>query len=150
MVGGYDAGAIHRLFLTLMDRIDEHRIIERHRTQWAYLADSATAAVMAWSIALFPIVYPLIFGLPFMWIVKDKIDFLSHVFFLFLLTLFLGYRLDLLQLYWRYILLVVVLHYLSGTVLRRLARGGASGAGGARATGKNWPVMSSWPWLWIA
>lgn len=112
-------GVLCGLFLTLMDRIDEHRLIEQHRTLLAYLAGIATAASMAWSVTRFPVLYPLLFGLLLVWIIKDKIDFPSHVFSLFLLALFLGDRLDLFQQYWPSILFWVVLQYLSGTVLRR-------------------------------
>ena len=117
-------GLASGFFLTLMDRFDEHRIIERHRTATAYLAGIAAAGCMAWSIELFPIIYPLLFALLFIWIIKGKIDFPSHVFFLFLLTLFMGYHIELLQAYWHYILIITALNYLSGTVLRRRLGGG--------------------------
>lgn len=112
-------GLLAGLFLTLMDRIDEHRIVERHRTLLAYLAATATAASMAWSIEQFSVLYPFLLVLCVEWIVKDKIDFPSHVFFLFLLTLYFGWRLDWLRLYAPYVALFAVVRYLSGTFLRR-------------------------------
>jgi hypothetical protein len=112
-------GLLAGLFLTLMDRIDEHRIVERHRTLLAYLAATATAASMAWSIEQFPVLYPFLLVLCVEWIVKDKIDFPSHVFFLFLLTLYFGWRVDWLGLYAPYIALFAAVRYVSGTVMRR-------------------------------
>lgn len=116
---GLVMGILSGVALTLMDRIDEHRIIERHRTLLAYLAALATAASMAWSIELFPVLYPMLFGLCVEWIVKNKIDFPSHVFCLFLLTLYFGASLDLLLQFFPYIALFVAIRYLSGTVLRK-------------------------------
>lgn len=112
-------GLLSGTFITLMDRIDEHRIVERHRTLLAYLAAIATAASMVWSIEQFPVLYPFLFGLCVEWIVKDKIDFPSHVFFLFLLTLYFGWRIDLLWLYAPYIALFLAVRYVSGSFLRR-------------------------------
>lgn len=111
-------GLLSGIFLTLMDRIDEHRIIERHRTPLAYLAAIATAATMAWSIEQFPVLYPFLFGLCVEWIVKNKIDFPSHVFFLFLLTLYFGWRIDLLWLYVHYVALFVAVRYISSVLLK--------------------------------
>lgn len=112
-------GLFSGILLTLMDRIDEHRIVERHRTIFAYLAAIATAASMAWSIGQYPVLYPFLFGLCVEWIVKDKIDFPSHVFFLFLLTLYFGWRIDLFWLYAPYIALFLAVRYVSGILLRR-------------------------------
>lgn len=112
-------GLFSGTFLTLMDRIDEHRIIERHRTIFAYLAATATVASMAWSTEQFPVLYPFLFGLCVEWIIKDKIDFPSHVFFLFLLTLYFGWRIDLLWQYAPYIALFLAVRYVSGGFLRR-------------------------------
>jgi len=112
-------GLLSGTFLTLMDRIDEHRVVERHRTILAYLAAIATAASMAWSIEQFLVLYPFLFGLCVEWIIKDKIDFPSHVFFLFLLTLYFGWCINLLWLYAPYVALYLVVRYVSGTFLRR-------------------------------
>jgi len=112
-------GLLSGITLTLMDRIDEHRIVEQHRTLLAYLAATATAASMAWSIELFPVLYPFLFGMCVEWIIKDKIDFPSHVFFLFLLTLYFGWRIDLLWLYAPYLALFLAVRYVSGSLLRR-------------------------------
>lgn len=112
-------GLLSGTFLTLMDRIDEHRVVERHRTLLAYLAAMATAASMAWSIEQFPVLYPFLFGLCVEWIVKDKIDFPSHVFSLFLLALYFGWRIDWLWIYAPYLALFLVVRYVSGTFLRR-------------------------------
>lgn len=116
-------GLLSGICLTLMDRIDEHRIVERHRTPLAYLAATATAASMAWSIEQFPVLYPFLFVLLMEWIVKDKIDFPSHVFCLFLLTLYFGWRIDRLWLYAPYVALFAVVRYVSGTLLRRKLSG---------------------------
>jgi len=118
-LAGVALGILSGVALTLMDRIDEHRVIEQHRTLLAYLAALATAASMAWSVELFPVLYPMLFGLCIGWIVKNKIDFPSHVFSLFLLALYFGARLDLLRQFFPYIALFVAIRYLSGTVLRK-------------------------------
>lgn len=118
-LAGLALGILSGVALTLMDRIDEHRIIERYRTPLAYLAALATATCMAWSVELFPVLYPMLFGLCIGWIVKNKIDFPSHVFSLFLLALYFGARLDLLLQFFPYIALFVAIRYLSGTVLRK-------------------------------
>ena len=108
-------GSLAGLLLTLMDRIDEHRIIERHRTMWAYLAGIGTAATMAGAIKLYPTLYPLLIGLCVEWILKNKIDFPSHVFFLFLLTLYLGWRIELLAVYAPSIALYLAVRWFSGS-----------------------------------
>jgi hypothetical protein len=74
---------------------------------------------MAWSIEQFPVLYPFLLVLCLEWIVKDKIDFPSHVFFLFLLTLYFGWRIDWLWLYAPYGALFATVRYVSGSVLRR-------------------------------
>lgn len=112
-------GLLSGIFLTLMDRIDEHRVVERHRTILAYLSATATAASMAWSIEQFLVIYPFLFGMCVEWIIKNKIDYPSHVFFLFLLTLYFGWRIDLLWLYAPYIALFMAVRYISGSLLRR-------------------------------
>lgn len=119
LLGAGGLGLLAGFFLTLMDRIDEHRVVERHRTLFAYLAATATSACMAWSIEQFPVLYPLLLVLCVEWIIKDKIDFPSHVFFLFLLTLYFGWRIDWLWLYAPYAVLFAVVRYFSGTLLRR-------------------------------
>jgi hypothetical protein len=116
-------GLLSGVLLTLMDRIDEHRVIERHRTILAYLAGVGTAAAMAGSITLLPVLYPFFFAVWVEWIVKNKVDFPSHVFCLFLLTLYFGWRLDLLQTYYVETLFFLTLRYISGTVLRRRIAG---------------------------
>lgn len=120
---GFFLGTASGLFLTLMDRIDEHHVVERHRTVLAYLAAAGTSATMAGSTELFPVLYPFLFGMCLEWIIKNKVDFPSHVFFLFLLALYFGWRLDLLLHYYPYIALFVAIRYLSGTWLRQKLRG---------------------------
>lgn len=135
-LSGFFLGLLSGVLLTLMDRIDEHRIVTRHRTTLAYVAAIATAAAMAWSIYLFPFLYPLLFGMCLEWTIKGKIDFPSHVFFLFLLALFFGWRLELLRLYFPFIAFFVALRYLSGTWLRRRI--------GARPGFCQWYYTSYW------
>jgi hypothetical protein len=53
------------------------------------------------------------------WIIKDKIDFPSHVFFLFMLTLYYGCRIEWLWLYAPYAALFLAIRYVSGTLLRQ-------------------------------
>lgn len=105
--------------LTLMDRIDEHRVIERRRTFWAYVAGVATAGLMALSIHLVPVLYVLLLGMCLEWVVKNKIDYPSHVFFLFLLTLYFGHRLDLLVAWWPALVLFLAVRWASGSWLRQ-------------------------------
>lgn len=112
-------GLLSGILLTLMDRIDEHHVVERHRTILAYLTAIATAVSMAWSIEQFPVLYPFLFGLCVEWIIKNKIDFPSHVFCLFLLTLYFGWRIDLLWLYALYLALFLAVRHVSGSLLRR-------------------------------
>jgi len=73
-------GAFSGIALTLMDRIDEHHIIDRHRTPFAYLAGIVATASVAWTIELFPVLYCIPFCLCIEWMIKNKIDFPSHVF----------------------------------------------------------------------
>ena len=105
--------------LTLMDRIDEHHIIERHRNPMAYLAASLAAMSTGWAINVFPVIYPFAFGLSLEWIVKKKIDYPSHVFSMFVIALYLGCRIDLFWNYAPYIALFLLLRFVSGTLLRR-------------------------------
>lgn len=120
---GFFLGVLSGVFLTLMDRLDEHRIVERHRTVLAYLAAASTSASMGGSIEMFPALYPFLFGMCLEWIIKNKVDFPSHVFFLFLLALYFGWRLDLLLHYYPYIALFMAIRYLSGTWLRHKLSG---------------------------
>lgn len=105
--------------LTLMDRIDEHRVIQRHRTLWAYVAGVVTSALMALSIHLLPVLYVLLLGMCLEWVVKNKIDYPSHVFFLFLLALYFGHRLNLLVAWWPALLLFLAVRWASGSWLRQ-------------------------------
>jgi hypothetical protein len=85
----------------------------------AYLAALVAAASASWAIELFPVIYPFAFGLSLIWIFKNKIDYPSHVFSLFLTTLYLGSRIDLFWLYIPYIALFLLLRFVSGTLLRK-------------------------------
>jgi hypothetical protein len=112
-------GLISGGVLTLMDRIDEHHIIERNKTPFAYLTALLAAASAAWSIEIFPVIYPFAFGLSIEWIVKNKIDFPSHVLSLFLMAMYFGLRLDLFFFYAPYIAFFLLLRYVSGTYFRK-------------------------------
>jgi len=120
---GYLFGILLGLFsgvtLTLMDRIEEHHIIERYKIQLAYLTALLAAVSAGLSINLFPVIYPFVFGLSLEWIVKNKVDFPSHVFSVFLIALYLGWRMDLFWLYAPQIFFFLLLRYVSGTLLRR-------------------------------
>lgn len=102
-------GAFSGLTLTLMDRIDEHRIITRYRTQLAYLAATAAALSVAWTLECMPILYSLPFCLCLEWIIKNKIDYPSHVFSLFIMAIYFGWRIDLLYLNINYIVAFLLL-----------------------------------------
>ncbi len=116
-------GAFSGLALTLMDRIDEHGIIERHKTPYAYLAALIAAASVAWTLQLFPVLYSLPFCVCLEWILKNKIDFPSHVFSLFLMAMYFGWRIDLFWQFAPYIALFLALRLVSGTLLRRRVAG---------------------------
>ena len=96
---GVFMGMLAGAALTLMDRIDEHHIIQRHRTFLAYLAAFFSAVSTILAIEWFPVIYPFAFGLSLLWIFKNKIDFPSHVFSLFLMAIYFGLRIDLFWLY---------------------------------------------------
>ncbi len=112
-------GIFSGVTLTLMDRIDEHGIINRHRTPLAYLAGIAAVVSVIWTIELYPLLYSLPFFICILWIIKNKIDFPSHVFSLFLLTLYFGWRIDLLYLNAAYVVLFLLISFFSGTLLRQ-------------------------------
>lgn len=115
---GVFMGMLAGAALTLMDRIDEHHIIQRHRTFLAYLAAFFSAVSTILAIEWFPVIYPFAFGLSLLWIFKNKIDFPSHVFSLFLMAIYFGLRIDLFWLYAPYIVLLIALQFISGTLLR--------------------------------
>jgi hypothetical protein len=113
-------GTLSGIFLTLMDRIDEHGVVRgKLKTPLAYVCAGLTAASMAWAIELHHALYPLFMGMSLEWIVKNKINYPSHVFSMFMMTLYFGWRIDLLWLYAPYLALFLVLRYVSGSVLRR-------------------------------
>ncbi|EKD44268.1 MAG: hypothetical protein ACD_71C00190G0002 [uncultured bacterium (gcode 4)] len=88
------------VFLTLMDRVDEHNlIIWKFQTPLAYTFGILTAVSFVFSIDYFNFLYPLIVGMCIEWIIKNKLEYPSHVFFLFVLALYFGYRHDLLPQY---------------------------------------------------
>ena len=91
-------------------------------------AGVATAGLMALSIHLLPVLYVLLLGMCLEWVVKNKIDYPSHVFFLFLLTLYFGHRLDLLLAWWPALVLFVAVRWASGSWLRQ-------------RYGHRWPVL---------
>ena len=111
-------GALSGLFLTLMDRIDEHGVVQRFKTPLAWLCGVLAACCMILSMQRFAFVYPFIFAQCLEWIVKGKIDFPSHVFCLFLLGLWFGSRIDLLRLYALAIALFLALRWFSGSWLK--------------------------------
>ena len=121
-------GAVSGLFLTLMDRIDEHRVVNRFRAPLAWLCGILAAGCMAVSMQRFQFVYPFLFAQCIEWTVKGKIDFPSHVFFLFLLGLWFGHRIDLLWQYAPAITLFLAMRWFSGSWLkRRIAPDGRAG-----------------------
>ena len=67
------------VWITFMDRIDEHNLIKhKYKSVLAY------------------IFLPFIFVLCLEWILKNKLEFPSHIFMLFLLTLYFWYKIELL------------------------------------------------------
>lgn len=112
-------GALSGLFLTLMDRIDEHGVVQRFKTPLAWLCGALAAASMAASMHCYSFVYPFLFAQCLEWTVKGKIDFPSHVFFLFLLGLWFGHRIDLLQQYAPAIAFFCAVRWFSGSWLKK-------------------------------
>lgn len=97
-------------FLTFMDRVDEHDLIVwKLKTPVAYIFAWFTAITFIFSIHTFPFLYPLLFWMCFEWILKNKLEYPSHVFFLFLTTLYFWYRWDLFLDFWKYIILYLLL-----------------------------------------
>lgn len=111
-------GLISGLFLTLMDRIDEHNLLSKNKTLWAYIFAILTALVMSLSIHYFHFLYSLLFGLCIEWILKNKIDFPSHVFYLFLMALYFGYENHLFVQYWHIITLFLALRFFTSVWLK--------------------------------
>lgn len=111
-------GLLSGLFLTLMDRIDEHNLLSKNKSFWAYVMGIFTAAFMILSINEFNFLYPLLFGLCVEWIVKNKIDYPSHVFFLFLMTFYFGYESSLFIHYWLVIALFLAFRFFTSVWLK--------------------------------
>lgn len=112
-------GALSGLFLTLMDRIDEHGVVRRFKAPLAWLCGILAAGCMVLSMQRFTFVYPFLFAQCIEWIAKGKIDFPSHVFFLFLLGLWFGHRLELLQQYGGAIVIFLAVRWFSGSWLKK-------------------------------
>lgn len=107
------------VFLTLMDRVDEHNlIIGKLQTPFAYIFGILTAIIFGFSIDFFNFLYPLIVGMCIEWIIKNKLEYPSHVFFLFLSSLYFGYRYDLLLQYAWYIALYLGINFLISVYLK--------------------------------
>ena len=111
-------GLLSGLFLTLMDRIDEHNLLTKNKTFWAYAMSIFTALSMIVSINEFNFLYPLLFGLCIEWILKNKIDYPSHVFFLFLMALYFGYENNLFISYWLSIVLFLCFRFFTSIWLK--------------------------------
>lgn len=111
-------GLISGLFLTLMDRIDEHNLLTKNKTLWAYIFAILTAFVMILSTHYFHFLYPLLFGLCIEWILKNKIDYPSHVFYLFLMAFYFGHESHLFVQYWHIIALFLVLRFFTSVWLK--------------------------------
>ena len=110
---------ISGVFLTLMDRVDEHGlIVGKLRTPIAYVFGILTANAFVFSISFFHFLYPFIVGMCIEWIIKNKLEYPSHVFFLFLSTLYFGYRYDLLSQYIWYIVLYLGISFFISTYLK--------------------------------
>lgn len=112
-------GALSGLFLTLMDRIDEHGVVRRFKTPLNWFCGVLAAACMTASMHYYTFVYPFLFAQCIEWIIKGKIDFPSHVFFLFLLGLWFGHRLELLQQYGGAIVIFLSVRWFSGSFLKK-------------------------------
>jgi len=105
-------GALSWVFLTFMDRVDEHGLIDwRLRTPIAYIFGILTALSFVFSIQYSPFLYPFFFGLCIEWIVKNKVEYPSHVFSIFLITLYFGYRFDLFLNYSVYIFIYLLISF---------------------------------------
>lgn len=101
------------IFLTLMDRVGEHNlIIWRFQTPIEYILGVLAAISFIWSINSFNFLYPLIVGMCIEWIVKNKLEYPSHVFFLFVLTLYFGHRYNLLTQYYIYIIIYLGISFI--------------------------------------
>lgn len=111
-------GMLSGLFLTLMDRIDEHNAVRRFKTPLAWLCGVLAAAFMVLSMQRFTFIYPFLFDQCLEWIMKGKIDYPSHVFCLFLLALWFGQRLDLLDHFAPVIGLFIGVRWFSGSWLK--------------------------------
>lgn len=111
-------GLLSGLFLTLMDRIDEHDLLNHNKSFWAYVMGILTATFMILAISEFNFLYPLLFGLCVEWIVKNKIDYPSHVFFLFLMTFYFGYESSLFIHYWIVIVVFLAFRFFTSVWLK--------------------------------
>lgn len=110
---------ISGVFLTLMDRVDEHNlVIGRYQAPIAYIFGILTALSFIVSIDFYNFLYPLIVGMCIEWIIKNKIEYPSHVFSLFVLALYFGYRYDLLSQYIWYIGLYLAISFLISNYLK--------------------------------
>jgi hypothetical protein len=111
-------GLFSGTFLTMMDRIDEHNLLTKNKSFWAYIMGIFTAAFMILSINEFNFLYPLLFGLCIEWILKNKIDYPSHVFFLFLMAFYFGYESSLFIHYWFIIALFLTFRFFTSVWLK--------------------------------
>ncbi len=99
-------------FLTFMDRVDEHDlIIWRFKTPIAYIFAILTAISFIWVINYFSFLYPFLFWLCIEWIIKNKLEYPSHVFFLFLIAIYFWYRFDLFFEYYLYIIIFLLITF---------------------------------------
>lgn len=112
-------GVISGIFLTFMDRVDEHNLITwKLKTPIAYIFAILTAISFIWGIHYFNFLYPFLFWLCIEWIIKNKLEYPSHVFFLFIITLYFWYRFDLFLIYYIYIFIYLLLKFFISTYIK--------------------------------
>lgn len=85
------------VWITFMDRIDEHNLIKhKYKSVLAYIFWIIWAIWFIFAMQINSILLPFIFVLCLEWILKNKLEFPSHIFMLFLITLYLWYKIELL------------------------------------------------------
>lgn len=110
-------------FLTFMDRIDEHGLIRGNlKTPLAYISGILSAWASIYAIELLPKLAIVIFALCVYWITKNKLEYPSHVSFVFLMGIYFGWKIGFLKEYIPQILLSLLLMYTLGGLFKKIIK----------------------------
>lgn len=115
------SGLFSWIFITLMDRVDEHWLIEwKIGAVLGYIFASLASICFIFGIYININISPFIFWMLLEWIFKNKLNYPSHVLMLLLVSLYFGHRIDLLVNNYQFVILFLFINFWISTYLKDL------------------------------